>query len=134
MKVYFDTNMYVAEALLGEAAERLIEATLQGRWRVYTTGYVLEELNRVLTEKMGFSRRLAILSRCRIMRRSVLIEPGESRHVVPHDPKDSPILRAALEVGADYLVTAVSRRTGAMGMTRLPRHDSRERLSLRPRV
>ena len=45
------------------------------------------------------------LSRRRIMRRSVLIEPVESRHAVPHDPKDSPILRAALEVGADYLVT-----------------------------
>jgi putative PIN family toxin of toxin-antitoxin system len=105
MKVFFDTNVYVAESLLGETAERLIEATLLGRWRVFTTGYVLDELNRVLTEKLGFPRRLATLSRRRIMRRSVLIEPGESRHVVPHDPKDSPILRAALEAGADYLVT-----------------------------
>jgi hypothetical protein len=27
MKVFFDTNVYVAEAILGQAAERLIEAT-----------------------------------------------------------------------------------------------------------
>ena len=31
MKVFFDTNVYVAEALLGETAERLIEATLLAR-------------------------------------------------------------------------------------------------------
>ena len=27
MKVFFDTNVYVAEALLGGAAERMLEAT-----------------------------------------------------------------------------------------------------------
>jgi hypothetical protein len=28
MKVFFDTNVYVAEALLGQAAEELLEATV----------------------------------------------------------------------------------------------------------
>lgn len=27
MKVFFDTNVYVAEALLGQAAEQMLEAT-----------------------------------------------------------------------------------------------------------
>jgi len=105
MKVFFDTNVYVAEALLGEAAERMIEATTRASWRIHSSPYVLDELERVLTEQLGLSRRLAILSRKRIMRRSALVEPAESRHVVPGDPRDSPILQAALEARVDYLVS-----------------------------
>jgi predicted nucleic acid-binding protein len=62
-------------------------------------------VERVLTEKLGFSRRLAYVSRRRIIHRAKLVEPGASRHAVPQDPADSPILRAELAAGADYLVT-----------------------------
>ncbi len=34
-----------------------------------------------------------------------MVTAGASRHSVPQDPKDGPILIAALAVGADYLVT-----------------------------
>jgi predicted nucleic acid-binding protein len=37
MKVFFDTNVYVAEALLGDASERMLEATLKASWRVFTS-------------------------------------------------------------------------------------------------
>jgi len=67
MKVFFDTNVYAAEALLGEAAEQLIKRTLQAAWRIQASTYVLEELERVLTDKLGFQRRLAILSCQRII-------------------------------------------------------------------
>jgi putative PIN family toxin of toxin-antitoxin system len=105
MKVFLDTNVYVAETLLGEAAEQMLEATEQGAWRIYASERLLDELQRVMTEKLGFSRRLTLLSRRRISRRAQLVEPGASRHKVPDDPADSPILRAALMAGADYLVT-----------------------------
>ena len=105
MKVFFDTNVYAAEALLGETAEQLIDKTLQAGWRIQASVYVLEELERVLTEKLGFSRRLAVLSCQRIKRRSRMVEADASRHVVPDDPKDNPILNAALASSADYLVT-----------------------------
>ena len=75
------------------------------RGEVSASLYLLDELERVLTEKLGFSRRLAYLSRRRIIRRAKLFEPGASHHAVPQDPADSPILRAALAAGADYLVT-----------------------------
>jgi putative PIN family toxin of toxin-antitoxin system len=105
MKVFFDTNVYAAEALLGETAEQLIEKTLQAAWRIQASTYILEELERVLTDKLGFSRRLAVLSCQRVMRRSRMVQTRTSRHVVPDDPKDNPILNAALTGGADYLVT-----------------------------
>ena len=55
MKVFFDTNVYVAEALLGQMAERLLEATERASWRIYANPYLLDELERVMTEKLEFS-------------------------------------------------------------------------------
>jgi predicted nucleic acid-binding protein len=83
MKVFFDTNVYAAEALLTEAAEQLLEATERATRMIYASIYLLDEVERVLTEKLGFSRRLALLSRRRIIRRAQLMEPGASRHAVP---------------------------------------------------
>ena len=105
MKVLFDINVYVAEALLGEAAEEMVAATERAGWRIFASTYLLDEFERVLTDRLGFSRRLAVLSRQRIVRRAKLIEPGDSRHAVPQDVNDSPILRAALASGSDYQVT-----------------------------
>jgi len=105
MKVFFDTNVYVAEALLGEAAELMLEATTRASWRIFSSSYVLAEIERVMVEHLGFSRRFALLTRRRARRRATLVEPAPSRHHVPGDPDDSPILRAALMAGADYLVT-----------------------------
>jgi predicted nucleic acid-binding protein len=63
MKVFFDTNVYIAEALLGQMAEQLVEATERASWRTYASLYMLDELERVLTVKLGFSRRLAVAGR-----------------------------------------------------------------------
>ena len=105
MKVFFDTNVYVAEALVGQAAERLIDATLRARWRLYTSDYVADELERVLIEALDCSKRFAVLSRKRLLRRATVAETGTSRHSVPDDPHDSPILQAALAASVDFLVT-----------------------------
>jgi predicted nucleic acid-binding protein len=104
MKIFFDTNVYVAEALLGEVAEEMLAATERASWRINVSTYVLDELERVMTEELGCSSRLAFLSRRRIVRRADMVEPGASRHDVP-DVNDTPILRASLESGVDYLVT-----------------------------
>jgi uncharacterized protein len=105
MKVFFDTNVYVAEALLGGAAEEMLERTVRARWRIIASDYVLDETERVLSEKLGFSRRLARLTRGRIRRRAVSVGTPATGHEVAGDPADSPILRAALAAGADLLVT-----------------------------
>jgi putative PIN family toxin of toxin-antitoxin system len=105
MKVFFDTNVYVAEALLGEGAEAMLSATVKASWRIFISDYILEEIERVLTEYFGFSARFALLTRQRCSGRAFHVQEHSTRHEVPHDPADSPILRAALEAGADYLVT-----------------------------
>jgi putative PIN family toxin of toxin-antitoxin system len=105
VKVFFDTNVYVAEALLGQVAEEIVEATERASWRIYTSSYLMDELERVLVEKLEFSGRLAHLCRRRIIHRAKVVSPRVSRHAVPQDPADSPILCAALDAGVDYLVT-----------------------------
>jgi len=105
MKIFFDTNVYVAEALLGESAEAILEATANASWRIFVSDYLLDEIQRVLVEYLGFSRRLAGLTRQRCSRRSIHTPERPSRHKVPGDPADSPILRAALHAGVDFLVT-----------------------------
>ena len=105
MKIFFDTNVYVAEALLGDAAAEIVAATERASWRIYASVYLLDELERVMTEELECSSRLAALSRRRIIRRSEMVEPGTSRHGVSADVKDTPILCAAIDAGVDYLVT-----------------------------
>jgi putative PIN family toxin of toxin-antitoxin system len=105
MKVFFDTCVYAAEALLGAGAEEILRTTEKASWRIYVSEYLLAELERVLVEKLGFKPRLAQLSRQRIIRRAAFVDVPSSRHTVPDDPADSPILQAALAAGADYLVT-----------------------------
>lgn len=105
MKVFFDTNVYIAEALLGEAAETLLSATVKASWRIFISDYLLDEIEHVLVDDLGFSPRLARLTRQRCARRGSYVPERLSRHAVPDDPADSPILRAALDAGVDYLVT-----------------------------
>jgi hypothetical protein len=83
MKVYIDTNAYVAEALLGQAAQEMVAANERAGWRIFASTYLLDELECVLTYSLGFPRRLAVLSRQRTVRRPRLVEPGASRHAVP---------------------------------------------------
>lgn len=105
MKVFFDTNVYVAEALLGEVSEHLLEATSRALWRIFTSREVLVEVERVMAERLDCSRRFAALTATRVRRRATLVEPAPSRHRVPDDPDDSPILQAALAAGVDYLIS-----------------------------
>lgn len=105
MKVFLDTNVYIAEALLGGAAESMLVATARASWRIFVSDYVLDELESVLTRTLGFSTRLAMLTRRRCQRRAVRVSESSSRHEVPGDPADSPVLRAAVAAGVDYLVS-----------------------------
>jgi putative PIN family toxin of toxin-antitoxin system len=105
MKVVFDTNVYIAEALGGDNATRLLSSTVRAAWRIYISRYIVDEMTAVMIDDLRLSRRSAALAAIRALRRGVLIEPVASRHVVPLDPADSEVLRTALQSGADYLIT-----------------------------
>jgi putative PIN family toxin of toxin-antitoxin system len=105
VKVFFDTNVLVADALLGKTAQRLVQATIAARWRIRVSKYVLIELRRVLVEGLGYPASFADRACNRLAAQARMVPERFSRHRVPADPNDSPILRAALGSGVDYLVT-----------------------------
>jgi putative PIN family toxin of toxin-antitoxin system len=106
VKIVFDTNIYVSIALdKRSAGGRAFEATLFARWRVYANQYLSDELERVLIDELQRPKH-ATYDLLRVLSHAWHDVPSQSsRHVVADDPKDTPILQLALQVGADFLVT-----------------------------
>lgn len=105
MKVVFDTNVYVAEVLSGATAGRIIASVQSARWRVFISGHILDEFEAVMEEALGFSPKAARTARERALRGATMVQPTVSRHRVPEDPRDTPVLLTALAAGSDFLVT-----------------------------
>ncbi len=105
MKVLFDTNVYIAERIAGGAAAFIVESTRSLRWRIFTSDAQLDELRRVLGEKLGIPTKDTENTVRRVIFRSQIVEAPPSRHQVQSDRDDDTILRAALAAGVDYLVT-----------------------------
>lgn len=105
MKILFDSNIYISEALGGAAATRVIAACRRAKWTLFTCDFQLEEIERVLTEELGYSSRFAKLTRRRVQLICNVVNVGSTRHKVDRDPNDTPILEAALIAGVDFIVT-----------------------------
>jgi putative PIN family toxin of toxin-antitoxin system len=105
VKVLFDTNVHVSDAIFGGNASLAITATLAARWKIFVCPTILSELDRVI--RTEFHRSQSFVNATVQAVRDISDVAGEpiSRHRVPDDPNDSPILRAALAASVDYLVT-----------------------------
>ena len=62
MKVVFDTNVYIAEALGGDTATRLFASTDRASWRTFVSRHIVEEMTAVMTDDLALSRRSAALA------------------------------------------------------------------------
>ena len=105
MKVLFDSNIHVSDAIFGGAATRAIKATLQARWKILVCQTILVEVHRVIREKFKRSGSFASATIAMIREISEIADEPMSRHKVEGDASDSPILRAAIGAGIDYLIT-----------------------------
>jgi putative PIN family toxin of toxin-antitoxin system len=105
VKVLFDTNVHVSDAIYGGAATRAITATLTARWKIFACPTILSELDRVICTKFNRSQSFANSTVDTLRDVSELVGEPIFHHYVPGDPDDSPILRAALAASVDYLVT-----------------------------
>jgi putative PIN family toxin of toxin-antitoxin system len=106
VKVLFDTNIYVSDAIFGGAASRAVTATVAARWKVFVCQTILTEVHRVIHTKFSRSQAFAKLAVQAVRDIAELTDEPMSRHRVEGDPDDAPILRAAIGAGVDYFVTA----------------------------
>jgi putative PIN family toxin of toxin-antitoxin system len=112
VKVLFDTNVHVSDAIYGGLATRAITATLTGRWKIFVCPTILSELDRVIRTKFHRSQSFVNATFQALRDVSEVADEPVSRHRVPGDPDDSPILRAALAASVDYLVTGDAKLLG----------------------
>jgi putative PIN family toxin of toxin-antitoxin system len=84
-----------------------IQRAIRHRVRLFASEFILAEVERVLTEKLGFSRRFARLTVNSLRRLCTVVQlPQVIEQNVAADPNDDPIVQTALTGKADCVVTA----------------------------
>ena len=104
MRVLLDTNVLVSAVLFGGLPRRLLDAALQGRFLLVTGVELLDELEDVLRNRVGFDRSAARLVRAELEIVADLAEP----HAVPpvsRDQDDDVVLATAVAGAVDAIVT-----------------------------
>ena len=105
MRVVPDTNVVVS-GLNFPGNERLIlELALRGRFELYLSPFILEEVTGVLGRKFGWDEDRAAEA-CRTLEKAgTVIEPRRLPDVIEANEADNRILECATEASADYLIT-----------------------------
>jgi len=108
MKVVPDTMMWVSYATRADGPRaRAIDRALQGRVRLFTSEYILEEVERVLADYQELPRSFARRTVRAIRRLAAVVElPPVLPSYVSADPNDNPIIQTALSGKADCVLTA----------------------------
>ena len=105
MKVVFDTNVYISEALFNALAEVVLKAGREHAFSVYISDFILGEIQHVLVNQFHTTRRFALLTVRRARRFARLVATRQRSYEEVIDKKDHPVLETAINKGADYLVT-----------------------------
>lgn len=104
MRALLDTNVLVAAFVSRGHCNELLEHCVR-RHRLVTSPDVLEELGRVLVDKLGFPATVADDAVELVRSEADVVEPVELSEEVSRDPDDDRILAAAVAGGCDCLVT-----------------------------
>ena len=105
MRVVLDTNVVVS-GLNFPGNERLVlELALRGRFELYLSPFILEEVAGVLGRKFGWDED-RVSEACRTLEKAAtVIEPRRLPDVIEANDADNRILECATEASAEYLVT-----------------------------
>ena len=105
MRVVLDTNVVVS-GLNFPGNERLVlELALRGRFELYLSFFILEEVSGVLGRKFGWDEDRVSEARRTLEKAATVIEPRRLPHVIAANEADNRIPECATEATADYLIT-----------------------------
>ncbi len=112
-----DTNVLVSAFIAGGPPSRVIEAAIDGRIELVLAGPVLDELERVLTMKLGFEpdRVLEIKAFLVDLASERVAVPAQSPEPITGDRDDDVILACAVEAGVEVLVSGDRRHLLPVG-------------------
>ena len=108
MKIVPDTMMWVSYSTHADGARaRIIDRALRNRVRLFTSEYILDEVERVLRDYQNLPGTFVRRSLRMIRRLAAVVDlPPAIRSYVTADPGDNPIIQTALTAKADCVVTA----------------------------
>ena len=105
MRVVLDTNVIVS-GLNFPGNERLIlELALRGRFQLYLSPFILDEVAGVLTRKFDWSRERVSQAVRTLGDAATIVEPPRLPELIEAGHADNRILECAVAASADYLVT-----------------------------
>ena len=115
MRVVLDTNVIVSGMNFPGNERMVLELALRGRFELYLSCFILEELTRVLRRKFGWGEDRVTEARRTLEKAAIVIEPQRLSDVIDANEADNRILECAMEASADYLVTGDRRHLLPLG-------------------
>jgi putative PIN family toxin of toxin-antitoxin system len=106
MRLVLDTNVLLsALAFPGSKPDQVLQRIRRGEVELFLSSFILTELERILRDKLRFTKRQTDERVAVIRRMATLVEPTERIALVAAKDDDNRILECAVAARADYLVT-----------------------------
>ena len=100
-----DTNVVVSGLNFPGNERLVVELALRGRFELYLSPFILEEVAGVLGRKFGWDED-RVTEACRTLEKAAtVIDPRRSPDVIEANEADNGILECAVEASADFLIT-----------------------------
>ena len=100
-----DTNVVVSGLNFPGNERLVVELALRGRFELYLSSFILEEVAGVLGRKFGWDEDRVTEARRTLEKAATVIEPQRSPDVIEANEADNRILECAVEASADFLIT-----------------------------
>jgi len=107
LRVVCDTNVLVSAFIAAGPPSRILEEVIADRLELVLARPVMVELERILTEKLGFKmdRWVKVEELLVDLASEVVPEPGATAEAITGDPDDDVILACAVTAGVDVVVS-----------------------------
>ena len=100
-----DTNVVVSGLNFPGNERLVVELALRGRFELYLSSFILEEVAGVLGRKFGWDEDRVTEARRTLEKAATVIEPQRLPDVIEANEADNRILECAVEASADFLIT-----------------------------
>lgn len=108
-KVVIDTNVFISGLNFAGNPSEVLKLFIKGEMEVYISPFILEELERILSEKFQWSKNKVQKTLNLIKRRTTLVYPEVKVSVIKEKEDDNRILECAIESEAQYIVSGDKR-------------------------